>query len=93
MSAMLAIRIHRFGGPEVIELEDVARPVPGPSEVLIRVVAAGVGPWDAWVRSGKSVLAQALPLTLGSDISGEIEGARPRRRGLLARAGHVWRNE
>ncbi len=49
---MKANRIHRFGGPEVILFEDVPRPTPGMGEVLVRVHAAGVGPWDAQVRPG-----------------------------------------
>jgi len=69
---MKAARIHRFGPPEVISLEDVAPPAPAEEEVLVRVKAAGVGPWDAWVRAGKSVLPQPLPLTLGSDLSGSL---------------------
>jgi NADPH:quinone reductase-like Zn-dependent oxidoreductase len=69
---MKAARVHRFGGPEAITLEDMARPSPGEGEVLIRVKAAGVGPWDAWVRSGKSALPQPVPLTLGADLSGVV---------------------
>ncbi len=69
---MKANRIHRFGPPEVIELEEIPRPEPGENEVLVRVEAAGVGPWDAWIRAGKSVLEQPLPLTLGSDLSGTV---------------------
>ncbi|RUO97664.1 NADP-dependent oxidoreductase [Hyphomicrobium sp.] len=69
---MRANRIHRFGPPEVITLEDVEQPVPGEGEVLIRVKASGVGPWDGWIREGKSVLPQPLPLTLGSDVSGVV---------------------
>ena len=71
-STMRAARVHRFGGPEVIEIEDVPVPEPGPGEVLVRVGAAGVGPWDGWIRAGKSVLPQPLPLTLGSDLAGTI---------------------
>jgi NADPH:quinone reductase-like Zn-dependent oxidoreductase len=70
---MKACRIHRFGGPDVIEVEDIAPPEPGPGEARVRVEASGVGPWDAWIRSGKSVVPQPLPLTLGVDISGEID--------------------
>ncbi len=69
---MNACRVHRFGAPEVIVCEEIERPVPGPREVLVRVGAAGVGPWDAWIRAGKSVLPQPLPLTLGSDLSGVV---------------------
>lgn len=69
---MMAWRVHEFGPPEVMKFEELARPVPGSGEVLIRVEAAGVGPWDAWIRAGKSVLPQPLPLTPGSDLSGEV---------------------
>jgi NADPH:quinone reductase-like Zn-dependent oxidoreductase len=69
---MLAARVHQYGGPDVITLEDIARPSPGDGEVIVRVGAAGVGPWDIWVRTGRSVLRQPLPLTLGSDLSGEV---------------------
>ena len=44
---MKAARIHRFGAPDVIIVEDVPRPLPAEGEVLVRVAAAGVGPWDA----------------------------------------------
>jgi NADPH:quinone reductase-like Zn-dependent oxidoreductase len=70
--AMKACRIHRFGPPNVIALEDVPLPEPDAGHVLVRVAAAGVGPWDAWIRPGRSVLPQPLPLTLGSDLSGVI---------------------
>jgi NADPH:quinone reductase-like Zn-dependent oxidoreductase len=68
-----AARIHRFGSPEVIALEELAPVAPGRDEVLVRVHAAGVGPWDGWIRAGKSVLPQPLPLTLGSDLSGVVQ--------------------
>ena len=60
---MRAARIHRFGAPDAITLEDVERPAPAAGEVLVRVHAAGVGPWDAWIRRGQSVLPQPLPLS------------------------------
>ena len=69
---MMAWRVHQFGPPEVMKFERIPRPVSGPGEVLLKVEAAGVGPWDAWIRAGKSALPQPLPLTLGSDLSGEI---------------------
>jgi NADPH:quinone reductase-like Zn-dependent oxidoreductase len=69
---MKAARVHQYGPPGAITLEDLPIPVAGPGEVLVRVHAAGVGPWDGWVRAGKSVLPQPLPLTLGSDLSGVI---------------------
>jgi NADPH:quinone reductase-like Zn-dependent oxidoreductase len=70
---MKAVRVHRFGPPEVISLDDLPKPEPGRGEVVVRVKAAGIGPWDALVRSGKSVLPQPLPLILGSDLSGEVD--------------------
>lgn len=74
---MQAIRVHHFGGLDSLIAEDVPRPVPGDGEVLLRVKAAGVGPWDAWIRSGRSVLPQPLPLTLGSDVAGLVESVGP----------------
>jgi NADPH:quinone reductase-like Zn-dependent oxidoreductase len=70
---MKAARIHRFGPPDVIEVEDIPRPSPVPGEVLVRVAAAGVGPWDALIRQGKSKVSPPPPLTLGSDLSGVLE--------------------
>jgi NADPH:quinone reductase-like Zn-dependent oxidoreductase len=76
-SLMKAARVHRFGPPEVIMLEDIAIPVPGEREVRVRVKAAGVGPWDGWISAGKSALPQPLPLTLGSDLSGTVDAVGP----------------
>src|SRR3954467_13158408 len=63
LSRMIAWRVHEFGPPDVMTFERVLRPNPGPSEVLLKVEAAGVGPWDGWIRAGKSALPQPLPLT------------------------------
>jgi NADPH:quinone reductase-like Zn-dependent oxidoreductase len=68
-----AVRVHRFGSPKVISLDDVPKPEASRGEVVVRVKAAGIGPWDALIRSGKSVLPQPLPLILGSDLSGEVD--------------------
>ena len=70
---MRAARVHRFGPPDAIVIERVPRPTPGEGQVLVRVAAAGVGPWDGWIRAGRSVLPQPLPLTPGSDLSGVVE--------------------
>jgi NADPH:quinone reductase-like Zn-dependent oxidoreductase len=77
LSSMMAWRVHEFGPPNVMRFERVLRPNPGPSEVLVKVGAAGVGPWDGWIRAGKSALPQPLPLTLGSDLSGDIVAVGP----------------
>jgi NADPH:quinone reductase-like Zn-dependent oxidoreductase len=75
--SMLAWRVHKFGSPDVMRFERVLRPDPGRGEVLVKVEAVGVGPWDGWIRAGKSALPQPLPLTLGSDLSGEIVAVGP----------------
>jgi NADPH:quinone reductase-like Zn-dependent oxidoreductase len=65
-----------------MRFEQVTRPTPGKGEVLVKVEAIGVGPWDGWIRAGKSALPQPLPLTLGSDLSGEIVALGPEVFGL-----------
>ena len=70
---MKAGRIHRFGPPDVIVIDDIPKPQPGAGEVLVRVSAAGVGPWDALIREGKSEVSPQPPLILGSDLSGVVE--------------------
>lgn len=79
---MRAWRVHEFGPPDVMKFEEVPRPDPGSGEILVKVAAAGVGPWDAWIRAGKSALPQPLPLTPGSDLSGEIVAVGPGVSGL-----------
>jgi NADPH:quinone reductase-like Zn-dependent oxidoreductase len=74
---MKAARIHTFGPPSVIVIDELPRPTPGHGEVLVRVAAAGVGPWDALIREHKSVVQTPLPLILGSDVSGVIEAIGP----------------
>src|SRR3954466_13472816 len=74
---MMAWRVHEFGPPETMVFESVRRPDPGPGEVLVKVHAAGVGPWDGWIRAGRSALPQPLPLTLGSDLSGDVRAVGP----------------
>jgi NADPH:quinone reductase-like Zn-dependent oxidoreductase len=76
-SSMMAWRVHEFGPPETMQFERVPVPVPGLGEVLVKVRAAGVGPWDGWIRAGRSALPQPLPLTLGSDLTGEVQAVGP----------------
>lgn len=75
---MKAMQIHEFGPPDVLRFEDVARPEPGPGEVLVQVHAAGVNPVDWKVRAAISPLAQRykdnFPLILGWDVSGVVAG-------------------
>src|SRR4029077_11238349 len=70
---MKAIRVHEFGGPQVMKLEDVPDPKPGSGEVLVRIRAAGVNPVDAYMRSGTYPRKPPLPYTPGSDGAGEVE--------------------
>ncbi len=72
-----ACQVHGFGGPEVIRFEAQDALRLGDGEVLVQVQAAGVGPWDGWIRAGKSALPQPLPLTLGSDLAGVVEAVGP----------------
>ena len=74
---MKAVRIHQFGSPEVVIIDDLSRPNPHKGELLVRVKAAGVGPWDALIREGKSKVSPRPPLTLGSDLSGVVETIGP----------------
>ena len=75
--SMMAWCVHEFGSPDVMKFERILRPEPGPGECLVKVEAAGVGPWDGWIRAGKSVVPHPLPLTLGSDLSGVIVAVGP----------------
>ncbi|MEV4604642.1 NADP-dependent oxidoreductase [Amycolatopsis sp. NPDC049253] len=68
---MKAVRRHEFGGPEVLRWEEVPRPVPGPTEVLVRVRAGSVNPVDVKTRAGSSRVRK-LPLVLGWDVAGEV---------------------
>ncbi|WP_328453462.1 NADP-dependent oxidoreductase [Amycolatopsis sp. NBC_00438] len=76
---MKAIRLHEFGGPEVLRYDDVPVPEPGPGEVLVRVHAIGVNPPDWYVREGMPGVPPGMlpPLTLplipGTDVSGVVE--------------------
>ncbi len=76
---MKAIRIHQYGGPEVLAQVEMQRPTPGANEVLIKVKAASVNPLDWKLRAGhmKDFLPLTLPVTLGSDVSGTIEAVGP----------------
>jgi NADPH:quinone reductase-like Zn-dependent oxidoreductase len=69
---MQVIRVSRFGGPEVLEFGEAGIPRPHSGEVLVRVMAAGVGPWDASLRRGD--LAGSLPYVPGGEFSGVVVG-------------------
>jgi NADPH:quinone reductase-like Zn-dependent oxidoreductase len=79
MENMKAVRIHKYGGPEVLIFEDAPRPEPGSAEVLIRVRAAGVNPVDWKIRAGylKDIRPYTFPLILGWDVSGVVQATGP----------------
>jgi NADPH:quinone reductase len=70
---MKAIRVHEFGGPEVLKLEDVPTPKPSSGQVLVRIHAAGVNPYDTYMRAGTYAIKPALPYTPGSDGAGVVD--------------------
>jgi NADPH2:quinone reductase len=67
-----AIRVHEFGGPEVMKLEEVPDLVPGPGQVVVRVYAAGVNPVESYVRTGTYAIKPNLPYTPGNDGAGVV---------------------
>ena len=70
---MKAIRVHEYGGPAVLKLEEIPDPKPGPGELLVRVKAAGVNPVDAYMHTGTYARKPPLPYTPGQDGAGEVE--------------------
>jgi NADPH:quinone reductase-like Zn-dependent oxidoreductase len=78
-NTMKAIRVHDFGGPEVLRYDDVAVPEPAPGELLIRVLAVAINPPDWYMREGMPGVPREmlppmdLPITLGTDVSGVVE--------------------
>ena len=72
---MKAIVVREFGGPDVMKLEDVPVPSPGPGQLLVRVAAVGVNPVDGYIRSGTYARKPALPYSPGTDIAGTVESA------------------
>lgn len=70
---MKAIQVATFGEPEVMQLVEVADPVPEAGQVVVRVHAAGVNPVDTYLRSGLYTIMPPLPYTPGADAAGEIE--------------------
>jgi len=77
MATMKAVRIHEYGGPEVLKYEDAPKLQPGPGEVLIRVYATSVNPVDWKVRQGylREMMKYKMPFIPGWDVSGVVETA------------------
>jgi len=75
---MKAIRVHEFGGPEVMKLEEMPDLTPGPGQVVVSVKAAGVNPVDSYIRTGTYYLKPSLPYTPGMDAAGTVEAVGQR---------------
>jgi NADPH2:quinone reductase len=81
---MKAIRVREFGPPEVMRLEEVPDPAPGPGQVLVRIRAAGVNPVETYIRSGAYARRPALPYTPGHDAAGIVEAVGDGVTGVAA---------
>jgi NADPH2:quinone reductase len=70
---MKAVRVHEFGGPEVLRLEEVPTLRPGPDQVLVRMHAIGINPVETYIRAGTYARLPELPYTPGNDGAGVVE--------------------
>jgi NADPH2:quinone reductase len=70
---MKSIRVHEFGGPEVMKLEEVPDLIAGQGQVVVRIHAIGVNPVDTYIRSGMYGAKPSLPYTPGMDAAGVVE--------------------
>jgi NADPH2:quinone reductase len=70
---MKAIVVHEFGGPEVLKFEEIPTPKPAAGQVLVRIHAVGVNPYDTYMRNGTYAVKPPLPYTPGSDGAGTVE--------------------
>jgi NADPH:quinone reductase len=70
---MKAIRVHKFGGPEVMQIEELPTPKPAAAQVLVKIHAAGVNPADTYARTGNYAILPQLPYTPGTDGAGVVE--------------------
>lgn len=83
---MKAILVREFGGPEVLKLEEIPDPQPGPKQVLVRIHAAGVNPYDTYMRTGNYAIQPPLPYTPGADGAGIVEDAGAAVQGISSGA-------
>lgn len=81
---MKAVAIRAHGGPEVVNVEDLPDPQPGPGQVVVAVRAAALNHLDIWVRKGWPGLKLAFPHILGSDVAGTVEAVGPGVEGVKA---------
>ena len=83
---MKAIQVQAFGGPEVLQLREIPTPQPAAGQVLVRVHAAGVNPYDAYMRSGTYAIKPELPYTPGSDAAGVVKAVGAGVKGVASGA-------
>src|ERR1700747_3730167 len=74
---MKAVRVHQFGGPEVLKLEEIPTPKPEPAQVRVCGRVVGVNPYDTYMRAGTYAIKPQLPYTPGSDAAGTVEAVGP----------------
>jgi NADPH2:quinone reductase len=79
---MLAVVVREFGGPDVLHLEELPDPAPGAGEVLVRVNAVGVNPYDTYMRAGTYAIRPELPYIPGADAAGAVEQIGPEVSGI-----------
>jgi len=79
---MRAIQVSKTGGPEVLELVEIPRPVPKSGEVLVRIAASGVNFIDTYFREGR--YPAPLPFVPGQEAAGVVEGVGPGVTGTIA---------
>ena len=79
---MRAAVIREFGAPDIFRIEDVATPRPGPGNVLIKILAAGVNRFDQYIRESSVVPELRFPHILGADAAGEIADVGERVEGF-----------
>ena len=87
---MKAIRVHAFGGPEVMQISTLPDPEPGPGQVLVRLATAGVNPVETYIRSGKYGRLPELPYTPGSDGAGIVFKTGPGVPAGIKAGQRVW---
>ncbi len=79
---MRAVRLHEFGGPDRLRVEEVPTPAPGPGQALVQVGACGVNHLDLWVCAGTLAVKPTLPHTLGSEVAGSVAALGPGAAGV-----------
>lgn len=87
---MKAIRVHAFGGPEVLQFTDLPELLPGPGQALVRIAAAGVNPVETYIRSGQYGRLPSLPYTPGNDGAGTIVATGDGAPGWMKEGTRVW---